>query len=325
MGLFGRRKPPSTDGLVLDRTWADRELDAAVLAVESGDLSTALAGLKQQTGDLDRRAVWNFGLGKAAVGRSEQLEAHLERLGPDPDLLVWLAQTLVLEGWEVRTAYVASQVSDQQFRTFHDILRTAREVVEAAIETAPDDPTPWTVYQWVAIGLGAELGVHGQLFKEAVARYPESYQAHVGHIHALAPKWYGNSVDELMDFAAEASGKARVGSVLGTVLADAAAESDLCIMSFSPDLSLPKRLAALNRFYNRWTDQLVASREKWLAPGRQREAPDLLAHNQYAEQFSNRRPELGRASADAMFGRVSSIPWAYSGDPLEVFAKKYRR
>jgi hypothetical protein len=194
MGIFTRKsRLPRTDGLVLDRTWSDRELDAAVAAVEVGDFDTALAGFKAQTGD--RRAVWNGGLAEAAIGRSEQLEARLEELGGrDPELLVWLAQTLVLEGWRVRSGQQAKYVSEQQFATFHDILRTAYEVVGLAIETAPDDATPWTVYQWVAIGLGADLETHEALFQEAIARHPASYAAHGNKVHAIAPKWYGNSL-----------------------------------------------------------------------------------------------------------------------------------
>ena len=67
------------------------------------DADTALAGFKAQTGDW--RAIWNGGLSDAAKGRSEQLEARLNEVGgKDPELLLWLAQTLVLEGWEVRTS-----------------------------------------------------------------------------------------------------------------------------------------------------------------------------------------------------------------------------
>lgn len=323
MGIFTRKKRlPQTDGLILDRTWADRELDAAVAAVEAGDFEAALAGFKQQSGD--RRGVWNAGLAEAAKGRSEQLEARLEEVGGrDPDLLVWLAQTLVLEGWDVRTAYVASMVSEQQFRTFHDILRSAREVVERAIDVAPDDPTPWTVYQWVAIGLGAGLDRHEQLFQEAVARHPESYAAHGNKVHAIAPKWYGTSVEEMLAFGAETARKAAPGSVLGGVLGNAVAEARLHVFSFT-DANAMKKIAAATKLATTWADPLIAAREKWLQPGRVPEAPDLDAHNYYAYLLKNHR-EAGKASADAMFNRVSTLPWAYSGDPLEAFAEEYRR
>jgi hypothetical protein len=324
MGIFTRKtRPPRTEGLVLDRTWADRELDAAVAAVEVGDFDTALAGFKAQTGDA--RAVWNGGLAEAAIGRSEQLEARLEELGGrDPDLLVWLAQTLVLEGWRIRSGQQAKYVSEQQFATFHDILRTAYEVVGLAIETAPDDATPWTVHQWVAIGLGADLDTHEALFQEAIARHPASYAAHGNKVHAIAPKWYGTSLDEMLAFAAETADRAAPGSVLGAVLAKAVAEARLHVFSFT-DANAVKKVAAATKLTTKWTDPLLASRRKWLQPGRSPEAPDLDAHNYYAYLLKNVHSDEGRASADAMLNRVSTLPWAYSGDPLEAFAEKYRR
>jgi len=325
MGIFSRKKsgPPSLEGLLLDRTWADKELDAAVDAVKSGDLETPLAGLKLQTTDPDRRAVWMAALGEAAIGRSEQLEARLEQLPGDPDLLLWLGQTLVQEGWEVRTGARAHQVSDQQFATFHDILATAKEVISAAIEAAPDDATPWNVYQWVAIGLGAPLPIHQELFQNATARYADSYQAHTSYIHASAPKWYGTSVEAMLDFAAEASGRALPGRVLGTVLTDAVVEARLHITSFSED-SKTKRLAAQVRLADKWKEPLIESRTKWLHPDRYREAPDLQAHNNYAFLLKIGGKEHGKASAEAMYGRVSTLPWGYLGDPLEKFAEVYR-
>ncbi|TDD62917.1 hypothetical protein E1263_02610 [Kribbella antibiotica] len=325
MGIFSRKTsaPPSTDGLILDRTWDDQELDAAYAALRDGDLDSPLAAFKQQTNDPDRRAVWTDGLSEAAIGRSEQLEARLEQAPGDPELLLLLAQTLVKEGWEVRTGAQAKYVTEQRFATFQDILVAAKEVVEAAIDAAPDDATPWTVYQWVAIGLGAKLPVHQQLLAEATDRHPDSYAAHTSYIHASAPKWYGTSIEELLDFAAQASDRARPGSVLGTVITDAVIEARLYIMSFSEESST-KRIGKLAKLSGQWQDPLIESRAKWLHPDRHREAPDLMAHNKYAYVLKKLAKTEARASADAMFGRVSRVPWGYQGAPLEEFAKVYR-
>jgi len=324
MGIFTRKQRiPLTDGLLLDRTWVDPALDGAVVAVQAGDLDTALAGFKNQVGD--RRGVWNAALAEAAVGRSEQLEARLEELGGrDPDLLLWLAQTLVKEGWEVRTGARAKDVSEQRAETFHDILRTAYDVVGLAIETAPDDPTPWTVYQWVAIGLGADLDTHEQLFQEAVARHPDSYAAHGNKVHAIAPKWYGTTVEEMLAFGQETADKAAPGSVLGAVLAKAVTEARLHVFAFT-EANAVKKIAAATKLSNKWQEPLLAARSRWLQPGRTPEAPDLEAHNYYAYLLKHAQGNAGRESADAMFNRVSTLPWAYSGDPLEAFAEEYRR
>lgn len=214
-------------------------------------------------------------------------------------------------------------MSEQRFATFHDILATAKEVVEAAIDVAPDDAAPWNVYQWVAIGLGAPLETHQELFNEATARHPDNYQAHTSFVHASAPKWYGTTIEAMLDFAVQASERALPGRVLGTVLTDAVAEARLHVLSISEE-SRTKKLAALVKLSSKWEEPLIASHQKWLQPDRVREAPDLQAHNNYACLLKNVGKDHGRVSADAMFGRVSTLPWGYFGDPLEEFAKAYR-
>ena len=115
------------------------------------------------------------------------------------------------------------------------------------------------VYQWVAIGLGAPLPTHQDLFKEATARYADSYQAHTSYVHASAPKWYGTTIGAMLDFAAQAADRALPGRVLGTVLTDAVIEALLDILSFSED-SKAKRVAALVKLAAAWDEPLIASR-----------------------------------------------------------------
>jgi hypothetical protein len=326
MGIFSRKSSTksSTEGLILDRTWADQELDVAVAALEAGDLETPLEMLKAQTFDPDRRAIWVGGLGRAALGRSEQLRARLDSSPNDPELLVWLAQTLVAEAWEARTAKAAKYVSTQQFTAFHEILSMAHEVVKAAIAAAPDDPVPWTVYQWIAIGLGGSRDVHDQIFEAALTRQPDSHAAHSNRVQVIAPKWYGTSTDELLRFGEETAAKAGSGRVLGTVLAEAVIEAAFAVLR-DTDMNLAKRVLASSRLADQWRAAVLEGREKWLQPDRCREPADLIAHNNYAYFLRNTHADIARSHAASLYGRVSSVPWCYRGEPVESFAKAFPR
>jgi hypothetical protein len=322
MGIFGRRSGGVTDGLVLDRTWADQELDSAIAALEGGDLEKPLEMLKGQTFDPDRRATWVGGLGMAAMGRSDQLRSRLGAAPGDPELLVWLAQTLVQDAWEARSGLRAKRVSNDQFRTFHQILEVAHEVIDAAIEAAPDDPTPWLVYQWIAVGLQAPQDVQDQIFESALARQPDSHMAHSNRVQAIAPKWSGRPVEELLRFGEETAAKAATGRVLNTILVEAVVEASLNVLT-GDEGNIGKRIMAASRLDDQWRDAVLAGREKWLDPERYREPGDLVAHNFYAYFLRNTRPEFARGHAASMFGRVNSIPWCYRGDPLKTFGKAF--
>lgn len=85
----------------------------------------------------------------------------------------------------------------------------------------------------------------------------------------------------------------------------------------------PKRVVNLVTLMSKWRPLLLASAQCWMVPGRQPEAGDLDAHNNYAFLFSDVRKDIGQFHARQMLGRVSQIPWAYYGDPLEAFAEAF--
>jgi hypothetical protein len=323
MAIFSRKKSaPSAGGFVLDRTWADRELDTAVAAVEAGDLERPLEMLKAQTLDPDRRTTWVIGLGQPSMGLSRQLQTRLETVPGDPELLAWLASTLVAEAWEVRTDLRAKYVSKEQFREFHEILAVAHDVVKAAIDAAPDDPAPWAVYQWIALGLGASQDQHLQIFEAALDRQPDNHAVHSHRVQTIAPKWGGKSVDGLLKFGEETAAKAKSGRVLGTVLVEAVVEAELSVLT-EGEGNMAKRVLASSRLADHWRDSVLASREKWLQPDRYQEPADLVAHNNYAYFWRSLDTPLARSHAASLHGRVNSLPWSYSGDPLKTFAKKF--
>jgi hypothetical protein len=278
--------------------------------------------LKATAQSSESRSIRSTGLGKAAIGRSEQLELRLEALPGDPELLLWLGQTLVFEAWEARTAASAEHVSQQRFATFHHILRSARDVVDAAIEQAPDDSAPWNVLQWIALGLQAAQQDKDHVFKSACERQPDSYAAHTGRVQILAPKWSGLDIAELVRFGDQTVSDAKPGSVLSTVLAHVAAEVWLDVVTDS-ELTKLQRGARYTREITKRKDAVVAAGAKWWIEDRAPEAADIAAHGAMA--FALMKAEAPKAAlehAKLADGRVESVPWAYApgADTLTGFA-----
>ncbi|WP_405060608.1 hypothetical protein OG474_02960 [Kribbella sp. NBC_01505] len=314
MGFFSRKEASEVDvsGFRLDQAWLDDDLDAAYSAVRQGDLSTGLALLKVTPANTNLRSIRATGLAKAAVGRSEQLEMRLEAYPKDPDLLLWFGQTLVLEAWGVRTGQWAKDVSAQRFAMFHDILRTAAEVLQGAIVSAADDSVPWEVLQWAALGLQAELEDKAEIFHAALVRHPGSYAAHTGRVQVLANKWSGLGVEQLIDFGDGVVSRARSGSVLCSIAANVFNEVWLEIAS---DKDLP-RDDRMKRYASRVTARrtdLLTARAKW-NDARTPDPADVAANGAmaFALKWANAKPEA-MEHACRTEGRIESVPWGYVG------------
>lgn len=325
MGIFSRKRGPvSTAGLLLDQTWDDPSLDTAYAAVRGGDLSLGLELLKTSPLSTDLRSIRVTGLANAAIGRSEQLELELQASPRDPDLLAWLAQTLVFEAWQVRTAMLAMHVSAQRQATFRDILRTAHEVAEAAIEAAPDDATPWCALQRIALGLRKSPAELESIFGQVLARQPDSYLGHAWQVQTLAPKWSGRPVEDLLQFGLDTAAKSQSGRALGPgILSLALAEGMVDIMGDETREQSERSWRFGQLVYDR-KERLVDAEGRWWRRGHQPEAADLEAHQAvvYVLRILG-RPILAMEHAKQANGRVSSIPWRMSGDaddPLTAFA-----
>ncbi|MFF1821354.1 hypothetical protein ACFVWG_28895 [Kribbella sp. NPDC058245] len=315
MGIFSRKAAPGVDvsGLRLDQAWLDADLDTAYAAVRRGDLSTGLALLKVTPANTNLRSIRATGLAKAAVGRSEQLELRLEAYPKDPDLLLWYGQTLVFEAWAVRTGQRAKDVSAQRFTTFHDILRTAAEVLQGAIVSAADDAVPWEVLQWAALGLQAELEDKAEIFHAALVRHPGSYAAHTGRVQVLAKKWSGLELAELIEFGDGVVERARPGSVLCTIAANVFNEVWLEIAS-DKERTKVERMKRYASGVTARRPQLLAARDKWWNDGRTPDPADVSANGTmaFALKWAGAKREA-MEHATRTEGRIESVPWGYVG------------
>lgn len=325
MGIFSRRVAVDVSRLRLDQAWADAELDRAYAGVRAGDLSTGMALLKATPVNTGLRSVRVVGLGQAAVGHSEQLELRLEALPGDPDLLLWLGQTLVFEAWEVRSGSLAKYVSEQQFATFHDLLGTAAAVLNHAIDAAPDDAAPWEVLQWVTVGLQSSMEVKDNVFRSALARHPDSYAAHSGRVQVLAPKWSGLELAELVHFGHQVVGNAQPGSALCVVAAQVINEVWVDVLADS-ELSRLQRGARMTREVSSRREELLAARDKWWTGTREPQPEDISAHGAMAFALKAVGAKAAAMEHAALTtGRIESLPWGYTNEPLTAFATAVAR
>jgi len=210
---------PSVSGPpVLDLTQSYpvlRQLRQDAVAGQYDAVAAQLEAFEEHDGDA-------FSTGCEVVASTPGVEVHLTRRAerqPD-DLLgrTLLAHRQVVRGWEARSGYRAQHVSADQFRAFHDLLRTAEKMLIELCAIAPETAYPWQVRLMTARGL--ELGL-----SETRRRYDRLAEHHPHHsagqrqlLQRLLPKW-GGSWDEAFAFARTAAANAPGGSVAPALVA----------------------------------------------------------------------------------------------------------
>ncbi|MYT74581.1 MULTISPECIES: hypothetical protein [unclassified Streptomyces] len=120
-------------------------------------------------------------------------------------------------GWEARTSARAKEVSQEQWRTFHERLHIAEEQLFEAAELRPDWVTPWR--RLLTSGRGMSLGpaVNETRLDAALRRDPLDLETHIDWISYLQPRWSGEP-GEALAFARRAFARAPEGHRLGCVI-----------------------------------------------------------------------------------------------------------
>lgn len=114
-------------------------------------------------------------------------------------------------GWEARTAERAVNVTQEQWKVFHDRLRIAEEQLLEAAELRPDWVTPWR--RLLTSGRGMSLGraVNETRRDAALRRDPLDLETHLEWVSQLQPRW-GGEPGQALAFAQEASARAPQGT-----------------------------------------------------------------------------------------------------------------
>ncbi|GAA2484941.1 hypothetical protein [Streptomyces gobitricini] len=220
----------------------------------------------------------------------------------------------VMWGWEARTAARAVDVTQEQWRVFHERLHIAEEHLLEAAELRPEWVTPWR--RLLTSGRGMSLGpaVNETRLDAALRRDPLDLETHVEWVSQSQPRW-GGEPGQALAFARDALARAPQGHRLGCVIAMAHiedwVESDRGDCLVDPAIQAELRDAA---------DHTILHPAYVRRPGWQHD------FNMFAMALSlaGERHTVRRVF-QALDGACTSWPWTYFADPEGEFARHHRR
>ncbi|MFI9615842.1 hypothetical protein ACIHCM_29885 [Streptomyces sp. NPDC052023] len=217
-------------------------------------------------------------------------------------------------GWEARTAARAVDVTQEQWRIFHDRLHIAEEQLLEAAELRPEWIAPWR--RLLTSGRGMSLGpaVNETRRDAALRRDPLDLETHLEWVSQLQPRW-GGEAGEAMAFARDALARAPQGHRLGCVIAMAHiedwVESEDGDHLERPDVQAELRAAA---------DHSILHPDYVWRPGWQHDFNTFaMALSLAGERHTVRRV------FQTLDGAYTSWPWDYFADPEKQFARRHRR
>ncbi|MYT32769.1 MULTISPECIES: hypothetical protein [unclassified Streptomyces] len=217
-------------------------------------------------------------------------------------------------GWEARTAELAKNVAQEQWRVFHERLRIAEEQLLQAAELRPDWITPWC--HLLTSGRGMSLGpvVNEARLHAALRRDPLDLETHLEWVSQLQPRW-GGEPGQALAFARGALAHAPQGHRLGCVIAMAHiedwVESDQADCLETADIQAELRAAA---------DHSI------LHPAYPRRLGWQHDFNMFAMALAlaGERHTVRRVF-QALDGAYTSWPWTYFAEPEKQFTRCHRR
>ncbi|MGW1522302.1 hypothetical protein [Streptomyces sp. NPDC001640] len=216
-------------------------------------------------------------------------------------------------GWEARTSALAVDVSQAQWRVFHERLQIAEEQLLEAAELQPEWVTPWR--RLLTSGRGMSLGpaVNETRLDAALRRDPLNLDAHIQWVSQLQPRW-GGKPGEALAFAREAFAGAPDGHRLGCVIAMAHIE-DWVESSRQDRLVTPEI-----------QDELLEAAERSILHRAHVRRPG------WQEDFNTFAMALSLASESIALPRVfrelggayTPWPWKYMSQPEKMYARARR-
>ncbi|MFJ7195588.1 MULTISPECIES: hypothetical protein [unclassified Streptomyces] len=294
------------------RALGDVRVLALVEAAEAGDWAAVKAALVPFDLGRDHQVLGEFadvdGL-QDWIGRAvEEDEEHRATA------LLISGTRYIRWGWDARTDERAANVSQEQWRVFHERLRIAEEQLLEAAELRPEWVTPWR--QLLTSGRGMSLGsaVNGVRLDAALRREPLDQEIHVEWLSQLQPRW-GGEPGQALAFARDAFARAPQGHRIGCVIAMAHieewVESERENSLVTPGVQAELRNAA---------DHSILHPDYVRRPGWQQD------FNMFAMALSlaGERHTVRRVF-QALDGAYTRWPWVYFADPEKQFARRHRR
>lgn len=216
-------------------------------------------------------------------------------------------------GWEARTAARAVNVTQEQWRLFHERLEIAEEHLLEAAELRPEWVTPWR--RLLTSGRGMSLGpaVNEARLEAALRRDPLDLETHVEWVSQLQPRW-GGEPGQALAFARDALARTPQGHRLGCVIAMAHIED--WVESERGDCLETDEIRAELR---------AAADHSILHPAHVRRPGWQHDFNMFAMALSlaGERHTIRRVF-QALDGAYTDWPWTYLAEPEKRFARHHR-
>ena len=299
------------NGMYVLRTLGDARVLALVEAAEASDWEAVKAAL----------VPFDLGRDHQVLGELAELDGVQDWIGraveEDKE---HRATALLISGtrhvswaWEARTRQLAVNVTQEQWRLFHERLEIAEEHLLEAAELRPEWATPWRRLLTSGRGMSLGLAVNEARLDAALRRDPLDLETHIEWVSQLQPRWSGEP-GQALEFAREAFAGAPDGHRLGCVIAMAHiedwVESDNKNCLVTPEIQDELLDAAERSILHRAHVRRPGWQEDFnifamaLSLARQRVAMPRVFH------------ELG--------GAYTPWPWRYMGQPEEMYARARR-
>jgi hypothetical protein len=250
-----------------------------------------------------------------AVGEVAGSERFLEPAAQADGLArLMLASRYVELGWEARTAARAPRVSQDQFKTFHEHLRSAEKLLIDITAEDPANAAAWTMRLMTVRGL--ELGQSEALrrYERLAAHHPHHLAGQWQILQQLCPKW-GGTFEKLHAYASERTAASPPGSMNAILVVNAHLEHGM-------SLEGAERLMYLQNPPVR-DDVYRAAAHSVLHPAFQPGHNWVSAHSYFA-MFHSVAGDRNAAAVHfrAMGGWATREPWShFFGSPEQKFVE----
>ncbi|MFF7491121.1 hypothetical protein ACH4MW_04230 [Streptomyces luteogriseus] len=299
------------NGMYTLRALGDTRVLALIEAADAGDWDAVKAALTP----------FDLGRDHAVLGELAELDGVQDWIGRAVEedkehrataLLISGARHISW-GWEARTAERAVNVTQDQWRVFHERLEIAEEHLLEAAELRPEWVTPWR--RLLTSGRGMSLGpaVNEARRDAALRRDPLDTETHIEWLSQLQPRW-GGEPGQALAFAQEAFARAPHGHRLGCVIAMAYieewVESDRGDHLVTSEIQAQLREAA---------DHSILHPAYVRRPGWQQD------FNMFAMALSlaGERHTVRRVF-QTLDGAYTTWPWVFFAEPEKQFARRHR-
>ncbi|MET0132789.1 MAG: hypothetical protein ABW215_04265 [Kibdelosporangium sp.] len=323
MGLFRKKPALPVRDIILDHTYEDEILDAAVGAVLEGELKPAITALAECRDQPEIRSLRVRVLAENLVGKAEALQDVGHSTG-DPDVWLLAGVTFIEEAWAIRGTGRAKTVGTDRFKMFYATLRKAIGPLNVAGELLEKDAEPWSQLQTVAMGLQADRDQKDEIWREVIARCPTLYSAHYRRLQILATKW-GGSQEEVLAFARGSVDTAPSGDPLAAMLPVAHFEVMLDGLNTAIDNNSALKLATIPTSYFRAVRaEIDTAADKWMMAIPRSHPRTLEAHNAFAAAYVlAEEPLRARAHLMGMRDHLHHLPWGYFSFGKDTIREEY--